>query len=83
MSLLMLFSHFVREDYIISGPEVLKLISTQQSMKFILLIYVKMPTIVGILTFISRIYDWLWRFKPEISIDFGHFSIYETFKFHA
>ena len=39
------------------GPEVLKLFSylTQLSMKFILLINVKMPTIiVGILTFISR-----------------------------
>ena len=29
--------------------------STQLSTKFILLIYVKMPTIVGILTFISMI----------------------------
>ena len=39
------------------GPEVIKLFSfsTQLSMKFILLINVKMPTIVGILTFISRI----------------------------
>ena len=37
------------------GPEVIKLFwcSTQLSMKFILLINVKMPTIVGILTFIS------------------------------
>ena len=46
-----------------SGPEVLKLFlfSTQLSMKFILLINVKMPTIVGILTFISKmnINDWL------------------------
>ena len=44
------------------GSEVIKLFScsTQQSMKFILLINVKMPTIVGILTFISRINDWLW-----------------------
>ena len=31
--------------------------STQQSLKFILLINVKMPTIVGILTFINRIND--------------------------
>ena len=31
------------------------LCSTQPSLKFILLINVKMPTIVGILTFISRI----------------------------
>ena len=38
-----------------SGPEVIKLFpcSTQLSMKFFLLINVKMPTIVGILTFIS------------------------------
>ena len=41
------------------GPEVIKLFSfsTKLSMKFILLINVKMPTIVGILTFISRIND--------------------------
>ena len=40
-----------------SGLEVIKLFScsTQLSMKFILLINVKMPTIVGILTFISMI----------------------------
>ena len=39
-----------------SGLEVIKLIpcSTQLSMKFFLLINVKMPTIVGILTFMSR-----------------------------
>ena len=39
------------------GPEVLKLFScsSQLSMKFILLINVKMPTVVGILTFISGI----------------------------
>ena len=39
-----------------SGPEVIKLFScsTHLSMKFFLLINVKMPTIVGILTFISR-----------------------------
>ena len=38
-------------------PEVIKLFpcSTQLSTKFILLINVKMPTIVGILTFISMI----------------------------
>ena len=39
-----------------SGPEVIKLFScsTQLSMNFFLLINVKMPTIVGILTFMSR-----------------------------
>ena len=38
-------------------PEVIKRFSysAQLSMKFILLINVKMPTIVGILTFISKI----------------------------
>ena len=40
-----------------SGPEVIKLFSysTHLSTKFILLINVKMPTIVGILTFVSMI----------------------------
>ena len=40
-----------------SDPEVIKLFScsTQLSTKFILLIYVKMPTIVGMLTFMSMI----------------------------
>ena len=40
-----------------SGPEVIKLFpfSTQLSMKFIMLINVKMPTLVGILTIISMI----------------------------
>ena len=44
------------------GPEVIKLFScsTQLRSKFILLINVEMPTIVGILTFISRINNWLW-----------------------
>ena len=39
-----------------SGPEVIKLFScsTQLSMTFFLLINVKMPTTVGILTFMSR-----------------------------
>ena len=39
-----------------AGPEAIKLFScsTQLSMKFFLLINVKMPTIVGILTFINR-----------------------------
>ena len=39
-----------------TGPKVIKLFScsTQLSMKFFWLINVKMPTIVGILTFMSR-----------------------------
>ena len=37
-------------------------------MKFILLLNVKMPTIVGILTFISRINDWLYDLNLRISL---------------
>ena len=49
---------------VVPGPKVIKPFqySIQLSMKFILLINVKMPTIVGILTFISMIYttsEWL------------------------
>ena len=45
-----------------TGPEVIKRFScsAQLRLKFILLINVKMPTIVGILTFISRINYRLW-----------------------
>ena len=51
------FDNIVDPDHLASGSEVIKLFpcSTQLSTKFILLINVKMPTIVGILTFISRI----------------------------
>ena len=41
--------------------------STQLSTKFILLINVKMPTIVGILTFISMIIQHLRDLKQEMS----------------
>ena len=53
-----------------SGPEVIKLFpcSTQLSMKFILLINVKMPTIVGILTFMSLINTHLRDLKQETSL---------------
>ena len=45
------------------GAQVIKIFScsTRLSMKFILLIiFLKMPTIIGILTFISRINKWIW-----------------------
>ena len=44
------------------SPEVIKLFScsAQLRLKFILLINVKIPAIVGILTFNSRINFWLW-----------------------
>ena len=47
------------KGYFSSGSEVIKIFScsTLLSLKFILLINVKMPTTVGILTFISRIND--------------------------
>ena len=49
------------------GPEVIKLFScsTQFSMKFFLLINVKMPTMVGILTFMSRKNSTLGLSEPE------------------
>ena len=45
----------IRQRFAESGPEVIKLFScsTQLSMKFFLLINVKMPTSVGTLTFMS------------------------------
>ena len=50
-----------------SDPEVIKLFpcSTQLSMKFFLLINVKMPTIVGILTSMSRKNSILSLSEPE------------------
>ena len=67
------------------GPEVIKLFScsAQLRLKFILLINVKMPTIVGILTFISRINYQILRYEPVFSTNFDYFSIYEQLKFHA
>ena len=55
------------------GPEVIKLFpcSTQLSTKFILFINVKMPTAVGILTFISMINTSYECLKQEIPIFFG------------
>ena len=50
-----------------SGPEVIKLFScsTQLSMNFFLLVNVKMPTIVGILTFMSGKNSILGLSEPE------------------
>ena len=54
-------------DVLKPGPKVIKLFScsTQLSMKFFLLINVKMPTIVGILTFMSRKNTILDLSEPE------------------
>ena len=64
-----------------TDPEVIKLFpcSTQQRTKFILLVNVKMPTIVGILTFISMI-----NTTPEIlHLSASKFSFYEQLEFRA
>ena len=68
-----------------SGLEVLKLIScsTQLSMKFILLIDVKMPTIVGIQTFISMINTTSESLKARNFFSCRYFSFYEQLKFCA
>ena len=69
-----------------SGPEVIKLFSYsthELSTKIILLINVKMPTIVGILTFISMINTTPERLKAKNFFFCWHFSFYEQLKFHA
>ena len=50
------------------------------SMKFILLINVKMPTIVGMLTFISMIKTSLDSLKSRNVYTFQHFCFYEQFE---
>ena len=49
-------------------------------MKFILLINVKMPTIVGILTFISSINTTSESFKARNILTFHYVSFYEQLK---
>ena len=51
-------------------------------MKFIMVINVKMPTIVGILTFIGMI-NTTSENLIAISLNFQQFSFYEQLKFHA
>ena len=65
--------------YSLPGPEVIKLFpySTQLSTKFILLINVKMPTLVGILTFISMINATSERLKARNFFICRYFSFYE------
>ena len=57
--------------------------STQLSMKFILLINVKMPTIVGILTFISMITTTSESLKARYVYFSPYFSCYGQLKFLA
>ena len=67
------------------GPEVIKLFpcSNQLSKKFILLINFKMPTIVGILIFISMINTTSESFKARHFFICRYFSFYELLKFRA
>ena len=69
---------------IVSSLEVIKLFScsSQLSTKFILLINVKMPTIVG-LTFICMINTTCKEFKARNFFICCYFSFYEQLKFHA
>ena len=57
--------------------------STQLSMKFIVLINVKTPTIVGFLTFMSRISLSVEYFQARKKNIFQYFSFYKQFKFYA
>ena len=78
------FCNYLTENEI-PGLEVIKLFpcSNQLSMKFIMLINVKMSTIVGILTFISMINTVSESFKARKGFNFHHFTFYEPLKFHA
>ena len=58
-------------------------LATQMSMKFIMLIIVKMPTIVGILTFISMINTTSESWKARNVFIFQHFGFYEQWKLHT
>ena len=75
----------VKQMFTKAGPEVIKLFpcSTHLSTKFILLINIKMPTIVGILTFISRINTTSERLKEINFFICLYFSCYEQLKVRA
>ena len=67
------------------GPEVIKkiLCSTQLNMKFFLLIHVKMPTIVGILTFMNMKNSIPSLSEPEKRLNILVFYTFEHLEFHA
>ena len=67
----------------LAGPRGYEAVLTQLSMKFIMLIIVKMPTIVGILTFIIIIDTTYEDLKATKVFNFQHFSFYEQLKSHA
>ena len=80
-SLYDLFSDYLKT----TDPEFIKLFpcSTELITKFILLINVKMPTIIGILAFISRINTSSERLKARNFFICGDFSFYEQLKLCA
>ena len=57
--------------------------STQLSMKFFLLINIKMPTIVGILMFISRKNFMVTFALQEKSLNWWYLIFYKQKKFHS
>ena len=73
------------KDYLeaFPGPEVIKLFScsTQLSMKFFLLINVKMPTIVGILTSMSGKNSILCLPEPKKAELLGNFILMSIYYF--
>ena len=73
-----LFHQWVKQFGFRSGPGVIKLFpcSTQLGTKIILLINVKMPTIVGILTFMSMINTKSERLKARYFFIYRYFSFY-------
>ena len=78
--------YLFREKYLEKkGTEVIKLcsFSPQLSKKFIMLINVKMPKIVGILIFISMINTTFERPKARNFFICRYFGVYEQLKFRA
>ena len=59
------------------------MLNSAEHTKFILLINVKMPTIVGILTFISLINTTFDRLKARDFFICWYFTFYEQLKFRA
>ena len=84
---LLLFKLFKHADGVDSRavPEVIEIFScsTQLSMIFFRLINVKMPTNVGILTFMSRKNSIIGISEPEKKLNFLIFLYLLAFKFHA
>ena len=68
-----------------AGPEVIKIFSysTQLSMKFFLLINIKMPTIVGILIFISRKNFMLSYALQKKSLNWWYLIFHKRNRFHS